>query len=226
MKKEIIPAVMPDSYEDLTDKISRVSKLVDWVQIDVMDGKFVKSKSWPYDKYKYFEEMVEQEEGLPHWEELNFSIDLMVDDPKKEATKWIEAGASRVIIHIESLRPKDEEFLKELKENGTVEVCLALSPKTETSDLDKYKGLYDSVQFMGIQNVGYQGEPFVEEVLDKIKDFHEKNKDIPIGIDGGVSFDNIEDLDSVGVSRFVSGSVLFNSIDMEETLDEMRGMLE
>lgn len=225
MKKEIIPAVMPDSYEDLVDKISRVAKLVGWVQIDVMDGKFVKSKSWPYDKYKNFDDMVEQNQGLPHWEELNFSIDLMVSDPKTEVLKWIEVGASRVIIHIESLRPGDEEFLKELKENSNIETCLALSPKTDIGELDRYDGLYDSVQFMGIENVGYQGEPFVESVLEKIADFYNKNKDIPIGIDGGVSFDNIEDLVEVGVSRIVSGSVLFNSVDMKEQLDDMRALL-
>lgn len=224
MKREIIPAIMPKDYEDLEAKLGLVAKVVDWVQIDVMDGKFVKSKSWPYDKYKHFEEIVEQQEGLPHWEDLEFSIDLMVVDPKEEAPKWIEAGAGRVIIHIESLRPGDEEFLESLK-NRAVEVCLALSTETSLDKLEKFSGLYDSVQFMGIENVGYQGEPFVESVLEKISDFRSKNPDIPIAIDGGVNFDNIQDLLDAGATRIVSGSVIFESGDVRGTIEEMRDLL-
>jgi len=239
MKREIIPAIMPTDYEDLTSKISRVSHLVKWAQIDVMDGKFVKSTSWPYKKYKHFEEMIKQEEGLPHWEDLNFEIDLMTLSPQAEIPKWIEIGVSRVIIHIASLEDprsidlegnrnteeSNKNFLKKLKEDGLVEVCLAITPNIPNSELDKYKDLYDSVQFMGIEHVGYQGEEFVPEVLNKIKEFRKENSEANIGIDGGVNFDTIEDLVEAGANRLVSGSALFNAIDLKEALDDMKDLI-
>ena len=45
---EIIPAIMPESFSDLVDKAARVRGIVPIAQIDIMDGVFVKSKSWPY----------------------------------------------------------------------------------------------------------------------------------------------------------------------------------
>ncbi|MFW5887839.1 MAG: hypothetical protein ACOCUH_03470, partial [Bacteriovoracia bacterium] len=45
---EIVPTVMPESYEDFVEKIEKVGELVNIIQIDVMDGKFVPSTSWPY----------------------------------------------------------------------------------------------------------------------------------------------------------------------------------
>src|SRR3989338_570743 len=45
---EIIPAIMPKNLDDLNKKYSQVKGLANIVQIDVMDGKFVSSISWPY----------------------------------------------------------------------------------------------------------------------------------------------------------------------------------
>jgi hypothetical protein len=68
--KEIIPAIMPTSYEDLLEKAKFVRGIVPLSQIDVMDGKFVKSKSWPYRQAgvaneEHFLAMQTQDEMLP-----------------------------------------------------------------------------------------------------------------------------------------------------------------
>lgn len=245
-KIEIIPAVMPNNFQDLTEKIDVVADFVQWIQIDVMDKKFVNSLSWPYGDKSHFEKIQEQEEGLPHWQDVNFSIDLMVLNPEEEAPKWVNAGASEIIIHIESLksgrhfgeklnssrRPDEKEdlsqdttFLKELKESSDIEICLALATETPITALDKYEGFYDSVQFMGIDHIGYQGQEFNENVLDKIRDFRSKNPEMPIGIDGGVNFENIEELVEVGATRIVSGSAIFESVDISSTIREMKNLV-
>ena len=55
---EILPAIMPESYADLEDKARRVAGLVHYAQIDIMDGNFVPSMSWPYKNNN------KEEEGL------------------------------------------------------------------------------------------------------------------------------------------------------------------
>jgi pentose-5-phosphate-3-epimerase len=46
---EIIPAIMPQSYTDITDHVvASVDEGVDMVQLDIMDGKFVPPKTWPF----------------------------------------------------------------------------------------------------------------------------------------------------------------------------------
>lgn len=122
---EIIPAVIPQSKKDLLDHIERVHRIVPIMQIDVCDGKFVSSVSWPYVSvagkgagsnsgakpmaHAKSAEAVDAElagfieEGLPYWEDLDYEIDMMVADPLAEIERWIAVGAKRLVVHVESL---------------------------------------------------------------------------------------------------------------------------
>ena len=74
---------------------------------------------------------------------------------------------------------------------------------------------------MGIKKIGYQGQPFDEEVLKKIKDLRKKYPDITISVDGGVSFDNYKDLAKAGANKLISGSALYESENIKEAWEEM-----
>ena len=45
---EIVPAIIAKDFAELERKIKLVEPYVNWVQLDVMDGKFAPEKSWPY----------------------------------------------------------------------------------------------------------------------------------------------------------------------------------
>jgi len=223
-KIQIIPTVMPEDYDDLVEKIGFVYHHVDSVQIDVMDGKFVSSISWPYSDNSHFENMMKQDEGLPHWEDLDFSVDLMVSNPQEEVQKWIDVGVAEVIIHIESLNG-DVEFVRELKERDVVSICLAIGVDTPNEELEKYEGLYDSVQFMGIKKIGYQGEQFADEVLEKISDFRLQYPDIPVMIDGAVNEETIKSLVEAGATLLAVGSAIFKNSDAKDAIRELRELV-
>ena len=100
---EVIPAIMPTSYEDLLAKAVRVKGVAQVAQIDVMDGKFVKSKSWPYREAgkandPHFLAMEKQDEVLPYFDELDYELDLMIDEPEKHIDEWLPLGASRIMV--------------------------------------------------------------------------------------------------------------------------------
>ena len=101
---EIIPAILPKDLEDLRDKMAQVSGIAPLVQIDVCDGKFVPSKSWPYVKggMDEFSRIIAEDEGFPFWDSLDLEIDLMVRKPEEVVDGWIRAGAKRLVLHIES----------------------------------------------------------------------------------------------------------------------------
>jgi ribulose-phosphate 3-epimerase len=112
---EIIPAVMPSSYDDLEDKLAAVAPHVKLVQIDIMDGVFVRSKSWPYlGDTASFEALLHEDAGMPFWEKLDFEVDLMVTHPETVIDDWITAGASRIIIHVESTN-KIPDIVKDIR---------------------------------------------------------------------------------------------------------------
>jgi ribulose-phosphate 3-epimerase len=228
---KIIPTVMPENEEDFREKIQTVFRYVDTIQIDVMDGHFVKSTSWPYNDFgnKFWDNLKMQEEGLPNWDKVNFEVDLIVENQIEEASNWINAGVSRIIGHIEAFISDEmiEEFI-DLGKNSMTEVYLALAPSTDLHRIKKWltseTHKIDGVQFMGIENIGYQGEPFAEEIIPKIIELRSEFPDLVIAVDGGVNEETVPELIEAGVNNLASGSYIFNSVDPKSAIEYLKNI--
>ena len=166
--------------------------------------------------------IIKGEEKLPFLDKLKYEVDLMVLDPEGELYKWSKVGVKRFIVHIESLKEVDvlEQLILKYRKDG-VEFGLAVGVDGPLDVIEHYINDIDFVQFMGIEKIGYQGQSFAPRVLDNIKKIRKISKDIIISVDGGVSFDTAESLINAGANRLVSGSVLFESNDMSETMREL-----
>ena len=238
---EIIPAILPEDIDDLREKLSLVSGIAPLAQVDVCDGKFVPVKTWPYKKGvdETFLRIVGQEEGFPFWDSIDFEADLMVKHPENIIDDWISAGAKRIVIHIESTPDPLSLFRKIRQEYGSsseasygVEIGAALNIETPNEEIydilsevdDGGAPTIDFVQFMGIENIGYQGEPFDERVLEKIRDLREMYPNTIISVDGGVSLENAAELIEAGANRLVSGSAIFESGDIAEAIETFQNL--
>lgn len=222
----IIPAIIPESFEELQEKMSLVADLVDIVQIDVMDGTYTKEKTWPYlgDK-RQFEKIASEEEGMPAWRKVDFEVDMMVSEPEKKVENWVMSGASRVIIHIEST---SDEKIKEIIDDyrgAFVEVGLALKPSTSSGKLEEFIEDIDFVQCMGSDTIGRSGVDLDERVYDKIREIRNIHPEMPIAIDIGVDFETAPNLVEAGASRLVSGSTIFGSGDPSDAISDLRDMV-
>jgi ribulose-phosphate 3-epimerase len=217
---EIIPAILPKDFYEIEEKTAAIVGLADIVQIDICDGKFVPSTTWPYKRQdENFEAIIREERGMPEWEELDFEFDLMVKDPTEdEARKWLSAGAKRVVLHVES-SPDLTPVLNVL--SGLAEVGLALNIQTPLDVIEKYKDKISYLQFMGITKVGFQGQAFDTRVLEKIKKAKETYPNLAIQVDGGVSLATAGDLAEAGADRLVAGSVLFGSDNIVDTYHQL-----
>jgi len=226
----IVPAILPTSREDLDEKLSRLVGLTTDVQIDVVDGRFASPASWPYSGGT--KELAAG--GLPQAESLRMEIDLMVSDPELVTGSWIATGATRILAHLEStnylprlitdLKVKyghDKGFAPDLLSFG-----LAINIATELAMLEPYIDDLDYVQFMGIRQIGKQGQAFDTGVLDKIKKFRSLHPDIPVQVDGGVSLASAPLLLAAGVSRLIVGSALWKAPDLKEALDRLNALTQ
>lgn len=240
---EIIPAILPEDIDDLKEKLSLISGIAPLAQIDVCDGKFTPTKTWPYKKGvdESFLKIVTQEEGFPFWDSVDFEVDLMVKHPENIIDDWIAAGAKRLVVHIEStpdplslIRKIRQEYEHSSESFHGIEIGVALdieSSNEEIYDLlnavgedDEFVSQIDFAQFMGIENVGYQGEPFDERVIEKIRELRERFPEIIISVDGGVSLENASELIEAGANRLVSGSAIFESGDVAGTIEVFQNL--
>jgi len=219
-KIEIIPAILPLTFAELTDKLELIKGLTKTVQIDVCDGQFVPNATWPYRKRDdSFERIMHEEEGLPGWEELDFEFDLMVNQPQEVVEEWIAAGATRLILHAEA----KGDLSKAIEViDGRVEVGLALNIETSLDVIAKHREGIQFVQLMGIDHVGFQHQAFDNKVDGKIKELRMKLPGLPISIDGGVSLETAPELIAAGADRLVIGSAIFNADNIFEVIERFK----
>ncbi len=206
MKKiEIIPAILPRDFAEIAENIELIKGFTKTVQIDICDGHFVSSFTWPYKKHDdSYEKMLHEEEGLPAWQELDYEFDLMVDHPEKVIEDWVMVGATRIIIHAEA---KGDVVGAVNELIGRAEIGLAFNIDTPV----EIPAGVNFIQLMGIDRVGYQGQKFDEKVIEKIRATRVKYPDLPISIDGAVSLETAPMLIAAGANRLVIGSAIFES---------------
>jgi ribulose-phosphate 3-epimerase len=199
----ITPAIIPRSLDHLKESLAKLP-VENW-QIDVVDGRFVPHRSWPYEPYG---DVSDARDAIST---IKAEIDLMVEEPIKAAAEWMAAGASALVFHLEGLLNPSEAL--ELVEGSDVQIAFSITNDTPMETLYKYVDSLDFVQLMGIKSIGSQGQPFDERVLDRIIEMSSLFPHTPISVDGGVSFETITSLKEAGASRFVVGSVIQNAVD-------------
>lgn len=218
---EIIPAILPKDFSEIEEKIELVKGITKIVQIDICDGKFVPSTTWPYKKPdENFEAILHEEKGMPGWEKINYEFDLMIDNPTEDdARKWLSAGAERIILHYES----SEDLTPVLNVlDGLVEIGIGIDLKTDLNELKKYENKIKYIQCMGIRKVGFQGQKYEPGTVDKVKEIKAIFPDMKIQVDGGVSLENAFLLKNTGVDRLVVGSALFGSDNIVDTYNKFK----
>lgn len=222
---EVIPAVLARDISDLRNKIANFVSVSKIVQIDICDGHFVPSYSWPMNKNDVASvaPILEEEDGLPYWDNLDFEFDLMVKDSIKQFDFFVRLGAKRLIFHLEAENEKDLiEFINSMDPytRESVEIGIAINTTTPVEKLYPLINSIDFVQCMGIEHIGFQGEPFDERVLEQIKTLRSQYSDLVISIDGSVNEETAPLLVDAGANRLVIGSALMRSFDLKETIRE------
>lgn len=226
---EITPAILVKDFDELKEKLAKFVNITNLVQIDICDGKFTPHSSWPMQRSdeQSVQNILNEEEGMPFWDSMDFEFDLMVINAHKQFEFFTRLGTKRIIFHLEAETESNfKEFLESLdpyfKDN--IEIGLAINTKTNISKLDPFINYVDFIQCMGIESIGSQGEPFDEKALDQIKNLHAKFPEMKISVDGGVSENTAQALLNAGASRLVIGSALLTSYDIRETYKDFENL--
>jgi len=220
---DIVPAILPESYDDLSTHLIRVRGAAHTVQIDICDGIFVQNRTWPMhpSDRAHFAEIIKGEEGLPYWQDFNFEVDLMVHTPEKFLSWWIAAGITRAVIHLESRH--DIHACRDAT-GGSVELGLGIDLDPQWEKMHSAIAQVDYIQLMGIARLGYQGQSLDERVYPLIRKIKAEFPDVTLQIDGGVNEENAPLLLDSGADRLVVGSAIFGAEDPKEVIHELQSI--
>ncbi|MEJ2047584.1 MAG: ribulose-phosphate 3-epimerase, partial [Dehalococcoidia bacterium] len=166
----------------------------DYVQFDIMDGRFVPSQS------------IKCEHIAALNTTLSWEAHLMVEKPEDYAADFMKAGARRITFHHEA-SPHPEKVIKLIKDLG-LEAGLALNPETPVATVLPLVSEVASVLLLTV-HPGFYGSPFIPEVLQKVAELRRVYPEIEIGVDGGIKEANIAQVARAGVDAICVGSAVF-----------------
>ncbi|MFH1460886.1 MAG: ribulose-phosphate 3-epimerase [Patescibacteria group bacterium] len=205
---EVIPTIIAKDFEELKEKVKKVEPYVEWVQLDIMDGRFINNSTWNKP-----EELKELETSL------NLEVHLMVEKPEEVIDQWISLWVKRIIVHFESSQEL-KSIIDKVKSAG-LEIGLAINPNTPIEVFDQYISNLDLVLIMTVEP-GRGGQELIKDTLVKIKRLREAYQNVKISVDGGISLENAPEVISLGANILSVGSAIFKSDNIEETINKLK----
>lgn len=228
---EVTPAILAKDYDELKNDISLVRNVSRLVQIDICDGIFVKNSTWPFISGgldEHFHKILNEEEGMPFWQDIEFELDLMVIDAVKNFDIYTKFGAKNIVFHIEAVGDlsKFKDFLEgiELYIRDSIHIGLAINTTTKVEDIFPLVPFADFVQVMGIEHVGFQAQDFDSRSIEHIKALKKEFPDLIISVDGAMNLETAPKVIDAGAERLIVGSAIFSSSDIIGTIEELESL--
>ncbi|HEY4525645.1 MAG TPA: hypothetical protein VJL32_00925 [Candidatus Paceibacterota bacterium] len=195
-----------------------------WLHLDAADGRFTFGKSW-------------QDAGTVRKlaGNSNLEVHLMAEEPELALESWLDAGAKRIVMHLESFSlsghrvcPTDpfhalNQWRARCEERGA-KLVLAINAETPVRELAPYLSKFSDFQIFAQAQPGPAGQPFLSTVLPKIKWLREMSPRAIIEVDGGMIPETVRKVCEAGANWIISGSYILNSPDPIKNYLELKNM--
>lgn len=219
---QVLPAIIPHTKLQMEEEMKKVSSFAKLVQVDITDGVFVPTTSWPYNgrDADYFDALKMEDVGWPEWEETDVELHLMVKNPEKVLLDWIQTGVVSIVAHIEAT--DNFHAVIDICRAHSVSVGIAIKPSTDVARIAEFVPLVDFIQVMGSDMLGKHGVELDLKAVEQIKTLHALYPDSIISVDIGVSLETAQSLVDAGVSKFVVGSAVLDAENPREVFNKLK----
>ena len=214
MKNRIIsPSLLSANFTKLSEDIKIVEDAgVDRLHLDVMDGHFVPNLTFGPFIINDIRKITKS----------HLETHLMIENPHKYFDDYINAGSDTVIFHYEASRDIIKD-LKYIRDKGALS-GIAINPDSDFKQLSKY---YDYMDYILIMSVfpGFGGQSFINSTLETMKYLVKEtlNKNILIGVDGGVNLSTIDKVYETGIDISIVGSGLYGAENIKKRYTSLMG---
>ena len=210
----IAPSLLSADFTVLGQEIAAAERGgADLLHVDIMDGHFVPNLSMGPPVVR----AVKRVATVP------LDVHLMLENPDQYVDAFVDAGASRVTVHVEVL-PHLHRTLQYIKSRG-VKAGVALNPSTPVGALEEIAAEVDQVIVMSV-NPGFGGQTFIPRSESKIRAVRALLDSIgngaPIVVDGGVDRSNAARIVTAGAGILVAGHSIFGEGAAERATRELR----
>jgi len=196
----IIPSILVFSKKEFKKQIKTAENTVAMIQIDLSDGAFTPRATWAYLKPK---------PARKYLKKIDFELHLMVTDPLKIIKDWADhPRLKRVLFHYETAA--DPVALAAEIKAKNLAVGLVLSPETDLNLIRPSVDQFNLIMLMGVRP-GAQGQEFIPQTIERIKQIRASFRTILISVDGGVNEKTILPIVQAGADIVCPGSAVFGN---------------
>lgn len=213
---QISPSILAINYKD-EELLKKMLATIDsshasMIHLDVMDGKFVKNKTFDHTMVEFCKKN----------SSLMLDVHLMIENPEKYIDEYINAGADILTIHFEAT--KNPAKLLEYIKSKNVIAGISISPVTPVSKIKKIieDKIADLVLVMSVEPGNY-GQKFIPGSAEKVAEVRGLSKSVTIEVDGGINLKNAGMLRKLGANILVSGATIMKSNNIKKTIRLLAG---
>jgi ribulose-phosphate 3-epimerase len=216
-KRLLAPSILSADFARLAQEVARVEPHCGMLHVDVMDGHFVPNITIGPPVVA----------SLKSVTSLPLDCHLMIEHPDRYLKAFAKAGATFLSVHQEAC-PHLHRTVQAIREEG-MRPGVAINPATPVDFLKVILADLDFVLVMSV-NPGFGGQRFLPLALDKVVTLcemaRERDLDLAIQVDGGVSRETLPSLLAAGAHWFVAGSAVFGAPDPPAAAKELADMMD
>ena len=213
----IAPSLLSADFSQLATEVQAIENAgADWLHVDVMDGRFVNNITLGPLVVKAIR---------PHTT-LPLDVHLMIVEPYKYIEAFAKSGADSISVHAE-MGERLGETLTTIRQLGC-KAGVVLNPESGIELIEAVLNQVDFVLLMTV-NPGFGGQPFIEEVVPKIKALRSRLDEcglshVLIEVDGGINADTAVRAYQAGARILVAGNAVFGAENRAEAIASIRAV--